>query len=275
MPQQERETLATKQNPWESQESGVRELAVNARPVDYEYIFEGSRLLFLADNHTNDLIRLHVIQHAADFRRLGATHYTVEAPDNYLEIYERFNRGEIRAADIPDVGPSEYRDRLLKAIFGHLPPKLSARHGYVAALEAIRAQGIEVLPIDIDQSTHPSEARREWYIATNLQALLEDPTHRVVSLHGAAHTSRTRRHKSGALTVNQRLMRQGISTVNIGFTGELNYYPVVETVVERAALAGLRDREFMLDMKAYAAGSSPRGAGEADFIVHFARLNKS
>ncbi len=142
------------------------------------------------------------------------------------------------------------------------------RADYVEAIKAMASQGIKIVPIDIDQSSKPSQEKREAHLADNLlETFQKNPQARVAVLIGTNHTLRVYDITKDVPSLHQRIIRAGIPTINAVFTGGEENIP--RNITESAVQAGLGNTEFMLDMRPYIGMKNvPYGAGEVDFVIH-------
>lgn len=233
-------------DPWQVPDNTVKEIQDKLLPVNYHQMVADNRVVFLAENHSNHPIRKHLAQHVADLKAAGITHYAIEAKEAGNEVFERLNKGEQVDLSRVDVGPG--------------------RADYEEAIRALAAQGIEVVAIDIDQSTKPSKEEREARLTENINKLLQNPQSRVAVLIGAFHT--TRHYVSeGVPSVGKRLMDAQVAVVNVYFAGGEAKGPTMLTGA--VSKAGLAHQEFMLDFRPYAGTKTvPFGRGEADWVIH-------
>ncbi|KAJ6116166.1 BTB/POZ fold protein [Penicillium sp. IBT 18751x] len=115
-------------------QNGTKVVEQKGNPIDYTCLTADSQVIFFGDIHSKHSIRDHLYGNIPALRRSGITHFTVEVPTT-------------KGAFIP----LDYR-------------KLYDTLGYY---------GINVVPVDIDQSTNPSAEEREAFIAANIIGLLE------------------------------------------------------------------------------------------------------
>jgi hypothetical protein len=78
-PESGRPAEGSERSPWNSPETIAQEIREKKQPVDYKKLFQDKRVLFLADDHSNSSIRLHIAQHGKELRESGVTHYAIEA----------------------------------------------------------------------------------------------------------------------------------------------------------------------------------------------------
>lgn len=238
-------------DPWRKPEETAKEIQKKNRPVNYKEIVGENRVVLLAESHSNTSIRKHLVSHAKELKEAGITHYAIEADDAGKDVFERLNEGQAVDLSTMKVGPS--------------------RRGYENAIRAMSAQGIKVVPIDINQDNKPSKEEREVHLTQNLTATLDqDPSAKVAVLIGGFHA--TRHHVSeGVPSMGRRLMKLQIPNVIVHFTGGLDRIPRI--ITDAAQKAGLANKEFVLDMRNY--GDSkyiPYGSGESDFVIHLPQL---
>lgn len=235
-------------NVWDNLETRIREMAGRSRPVDYKYILGDNQALFLGETHFNSSIRRHLVHNAIELKRIGITHYAIEAADKGKPVFDRINKGDQVDLSRVDVGPG--------------------RIDYEEVIREMAKQGIKVVPIDIDQSSKPSQERREAHLAQNLLRIFQEtPSAKVAVLIGANHTLKVYGIVKNIPSLHQRVMAAGIGTVNAVFTGGEERIP--RNITESVVQAGLGNSEFILDMRPYAGLQNvPYGAGEVDFVIH-------
>lgn len=269
------------QNPWGSRESIVQEIKEKKQNVDYKKLLQGKKVLFLADNHSNFSIRLHIAKHARELREAGITHYAIEADEGGKDVFDRLNQGEEVDLSGVDIGPAESASGLSKlgeyarTAASGLTPSISfsespyeGKKGDEYAIREIAKQGIKVVPIDIDQSTKPSKEEREAHLTQGVSRILETNTEaKVAVLIGGYHTLK-RFEPEGVKSVGKRITEADYPTATIQFTGGMSEIP--RMVTDGAREAGVDNQEFLLDMQPYSdiSGSVPFGAGETDYAIH-------
>lgn len=235
------------ENPWSIKATAAKEIREKARPVNYTEIVGVNRVIFLAENHSNTPIRRHIARRADQLKAAGITHYAIEASDTGKEVFDRLNQGENADLSRVDVGPG--------------------RSDYEDAIYAMHAAGIAVVPVDIDQTTKPTQEEREAHITANIDRILDaDPNAKVAVLIGGFHSSRRTSGQDFSYT-GKRLMDKGIPTVNVHFAGGEVASPTI--ITKPAREAGKASDEFMLDMNPYQnLDGVPYGKGESDYIIH-------
>ncbi len=242
------ETLNNAQNPWSSKELLSAEIAAKATPVDYAEVLNESSVLMLGENHHNAPIRDHLAAHAAQLKAAGITHYAIEAPIN--PAFDELNTsGQISLASV-NLGPLSAQDK-----------------SYERAVQAMVAQGIKVVPIDIDQGTQPTKEKRETFLTDRIKAILADnPTAKVAVLIGGNHAIKKKSEYSVSSTTT-RLVDAGIKLVAVQYAGGEDTSP---TAFHEAVLgAGMGQSEFMMDLRPYQ--ETPGvvyGPGSTDYVVH-------
>lgn len=271
-------------NPWDSFETTVQEIREKRQSVDYKQLLQGKRVLFLADNHSNLSIRLHIAQHAQELKEIGITHYAIEADDRGKVVFDRLNQGEevdLSGVDIGRAGKAARLKRLsefTKMAVSGLSPLDSfkeepheGRKGDEYAIREIAKQGIKVVPIDMDQSGKPSSEEREVHLTKGITKILEsDSEAKVTVFIGGNHTLK-KYESEGVPSVGKRIAESGYPTITIRFTGGKSDMP--RMITDGARAAGVQNQEFLLDMRPYAdvSGFVPYGVGETDFVVHLPR----
>ena len=243
-----------KVDPWSDSQRASQEIKEKHFPVNYPQIVGDARVLFLGERHDDNTIREHIISSAPDFKAAGITHYAIEAPEVGNVTLARFNRGEQVDLSTIDVGP--------------------ARFNYEQAILAMNAQGIQVVAVDIDQSSNPTRQERESRMSANLlKVIKENPNSKIAYLVGTTHAIKkplTDKVKSAAQITEEA----GVKTVTAVFTGGIDSVP--RNLTSAAKDAGLASAEFALDFRLYAAStlkSIPYGAGRVDFVIHLPRTN--
>ncbi|WP_190823640.1 TraB/GumN family protein [Saccharopolyspora pogona] len=121
----------------------------HAEPIDYGKLFGDARVLMLGEDHRDRAIRRHLVGYVQRLKDIGVTHYAVEAPAN--PAFQELNAGRDVSLSGVDVGP---------AVSGG---------GYEEVVRAVSRAGIEVVPVDVDQSEEvPLVARgiRSWLIGS-------------------------------------------------------------------------------------------------------------
>lgn len=238
-------------DPWSNQIAIVKEITDNRVPVDYIQIIADNRVVLLGETHENSPIRDHLARMATAFRNAGITHYAIEASSTGRTTFDRLNAGEQVDLSQVQVGP-------------FVPSE--GRSNYETTIKAMSAQGIKIVPVDIDQSTKPTTEERESHIMQELRQVLTDPNAKVAVLLGGFHVSK-KVPRSGIPYVGRRLTEAGIPTVTVRFAGGFETTPKIITDGVRGAR--LADQEFMLDMKPYKESKyAPYGEGETDFVIH-------
>ena len=240
-------------NPWLNSADTIKEIKDRRQPVDYHQIAAQARVLFLAEDHFNHAIRQHLVRHAADLREAGITHYAIEADEAGNVTFEKLGGNEPVDLSRVDVGPG--------------------RADHEEAIKAISAQGIAVRAIDVDKRSSLSGEDREVRLEENINRLLqEDSNNKVAVLIGRVHTSRNTDMPEGIPSVGKRLMKAGVPTTNVIFTGGESRIPKV--ITDAAVGAALANQEFMLDFRSYAnLKHVPFGEGEADWVIHLPQQN--
>ena len=240
-------------NPWLNSADTIKEIKDRRQPVDYHTIAAEARVLFLAENHSNHAIRQHLVRHAPDLRKAGITHYAIEADEAGNVTFEKLGGNEPVDLSRVDVGPG--------------------RADHEEAIKAISAQGIAVRAIDVDKRSSLSGEDREVRLEENINRLLqEDSNNKVAVLIGRFHTSRNTDMPEGIPSVGKRLMKAGVPTTNVIFTGGESRIPKV--ITDAAVGAALANQEFMLDFRSYAnLKHVPFGEGEADWVIHLPQQN--
>lgn len=159
-------------DPWSSPETTAKEIRNQRKVVDYREIFKDRQLVFLGDNHANSSIRLHIGHNASNMKESGVTHFAIEADDNGKPVFDRLCQGEEVDLSNVDVGPAESAARLSEfgqmvqaAASGSAPMSnfidpYAGRAGDEYAIRAVAKVGIQVVPIDMDQSTKPTSVKR-------------------------------------------------------------------------------------------------------------------
>lgn len=236
-------------NPWSNGESLGVEFEATAQPVNYAELIGENSVLMLGECHTNDAIREHIATHAADLKQAGITHYAIEAP--WDPIFNRLNSGECVDLSYTNVGPS-----------------LGSTNSHERAVHAMANQGIIIVPIDIDQTTRPSNQTRETFLADALkQVLVEDPTAKIAVLIGAMHAMKSESKYSDTTPSMARLLANdevAVSTIIYIGGSEMG------TNAASAAARVYKDQsEFMIDLRPYEGMDNVvYGSGNADYAVH-------
>lgn len=241
-------------DPWSSFEESAKEIAQNRQPVNWQKMVGDNRVALLGEEHGNSLIRNHLAAHAKDLKTAGITHYAIEA--------EATEKSKDALAKLQSREPVD-----LSGI--ELGPFMSdeGRSNYEQAVRAMATQGIQIVPIDIDQTQQYTIEEREAHMMGEVQKLLEsDPSAKVAVLVGDIHTNKTT-SQEGVPFLGKRITDAGIPAVTIQFAGGKS--PALQSLLEGAKRAGSADQEFMLDMRPYAKSKHvPFGAGQTDFVVH-------
>lgn len=233
---------------WNVRNALSREIEVQAQSVDYSRLLGDSRVLMLGESHDNSAIRLHIAQYAANLKRAGITHYGIEAPPNPL--FDELNNGS--SADLSSIplGPWPHA------------------FGYETAVSAVLAEGIKVVPIDIELSPTPSAEERETYIAGAIAAVLDsDPAAKIAVLIGRCHIDKRERKYEPKAWAARKLTDMGIDVVSAPIIGGSSGIP--RGFLEASRVAGLSQEEFMLDLRPYQDQKGVVfGTGAVDHVVH-------
>lgn len=234
-------------DPWSNPARASQEIKSRFIPVDYKRIVGENRIVFLGEGHFNPPVREHIARYARQMKEAGVTHYAIEAAETIKEIITRLNNGE--SVDLSNVlvGP--------------------VRSNYEVALRAMVAEGIQIVPIDVDQSKKPTREEREAHITDELVAITaSNPEAKVAVLIGGFHTAKSVSSEGVAYT-GKRIADAGIPAVTVMYAGGSEKIP--KMVTESANLAGMSQTEFMMDLRPYVGSKYvPYGAGQADYLIH-------
>lgn len=234
-------------SPWRSTETIVKELKEQAKEINYKEIVGDSRVVFFGENHSNSPIRVHIASYAKALREAGITHYAIEATrtEQSIQLLQSLVKGKTVDLSSIDLGPGSNCE---------------------LAVRALAKEGIQVVPVDIDQSLRPSQEEREAYITKNiLDIITSSPDTKVAVLIGAYHASK--KEISNFPYTAKRVIDSGVPCRVINFAGGMVAIPTMLTTPARQA--SLSDSEFVLDMKRYSGFEDvPFGAGQTDFVIH-------
>lgn len=205
------------------------------REVDWEELLQGREIVFLADNHGNEMIGTHLIAQAGELRRAGVEFWAFEAPHN--PAFDRLNNGEYVNLDTVDCGPAAGAREILHAMV------------YV---------GIKLVPVDIDHSTSPSKEEREAYLTDRVVEAKQANPDALMAIHiGAAHAGshpiRLHNHSvamgretEGVTPLGERIRGLGYRTTTIGFDGG---YQTQSSLARAAQSEGQQDFVFLVDLE--------------------------
>lgn len=215
--------------------------------IDYKEIIGDSRVVFFGENHSNSPIRVHIAQYAKALKEAGITHYVIEATrtEKSIQLLQSLVNGEPVDLSSIDLGPGGNSE---------------------IAVRALAEEGIQVVPVDIDQDCKPSKEEREAYIAKNIQAIIaSSPNAKVAVLIGRFHASK--KEISGFSYSAKRIIDAKVPCIVINFAGGTVNGPTRLTVP--AEKAGLSNREFVLDMRRYSELEDiPFGPGQTDYVIY-------
>lgn len=233
-----------------SAEQAAQEVKARRQDIDYEKMVGTSRVLFLGSNHLNLLVVAgHIAQYAREFKRLGITHYAIEAQPQTAGALEKLNKGE--DVDLSDV---------------ELCPEQSwPSRAYEDAVRAFAREGITVVPVDMDHARYRGAPDREKRIHKKIRDIIaRDPDARIVFLTGAAHASKGYLSEEGG-SVRVLLNNDNIATSSVFYAGGWEIYP--EAFTEAVHAAGLAEDDFMVHENETET-NDPFFNGEFDHIVH-------
>lgn len=189
------------------QQDFLAEAVRQRRPVDWGELMRDNRVLLLGENHSNDTVREFLRQQAAELRRAGITHYGIEAPHH--PAFDALNAGL----------PVDWGDVRCGPGWGN----------WTDAVEAMAAQGIQIVPFDVNQPGSPRgsplrDIREAAMAKTIAEVLRGDPNARMVVLVGNLHLIRdtsTWSHKTGgyAPPLAARLEDAGFAPRTVSMVG--------------------------------------------------------
>jgi hypothetical protein len=224
-----------------------------AHPIDWAQLVNGHQVILLGENHTNLAVREFLATQARQLRSAGITHYGIEAPAD--SIFDRLNGGEHVSLKGVTVGP--FFDA-----------------GYETVIRAFAAEGIAIVPVDIDQSTGPTSQEREEHIAREIAAVVngaevEDASGQMVSprmavLIGGFHAADF--EMKGTPSTYQQLRANGISVLSTSFVGGNSRLGTL--MLDSARSVGMDQSSFVLDVEPYTSAGG-RGMGQlVDALIH-------
>ena len=215
--------------------------------VDYQTALGNSQVLFLGDNHYNIFVKGHVAEYAWELKRLGITHYAIEAPqDPAIDAINKNLSADLRGVRLqPEQG---------------FTPSL-----YEQAVRAFAQAGIIVVPVDISSGKARSDEYREEKLYENIKAIfVQEPQARIAVLIGSLHASKTYLQHDGD-SLRMRLNKAGITTSSVVYTGGFDVNP--DPFIKAVRSAGLAGQDFMISESNLPLGASFSG-GEFDYIVY-------
>lgn len=261
----DKEKLPPNPSAWASPDSAKTELINHNEPIDYNKLVGDARVLFLGEFHTNSPIREHIASFAQRLKDAGITHLAIEFPKTE-ENLRRLKNLPVRLAQ----GSVD-----LSWLNRECPEVSQDRRNYDLVVRELATIGIEVVPVDIVQDGSRTSGQREEDIASNIMKIIEsDQDVKVAVLIGAFHTVKKYSSPESGLSVNGRLIKQGVPTVAVQFVGGYDKTP--SYVTNAAQQVGLGDKDWMIDMAAYADSLGvPFGAGETDAMIHLSQKESS
>ncbi|MGW4132338.1 hypothetical protein [Amycolatopsis japonica] len=147
-------------------------LVANRSPVDWNTIVGNNRVVLLGEGHTNRSVRDFLSGQARAMREAGITHYGIEAPAH--PAFEELNAGRSASLSGVTVGPKGFE-------------------GYELAILAMRAEGITIVPLDLDQPVPSGGDARDRHMADTIgRVLSQDPNAKIAALLGEQHTVKSR-----------------------------------------------------------------------------------
>lgn len=215
---------------------GSETIHLNYIPVDYSKILGDARVLFLGEDHHNFSIPDHIVDHAADLKKAGITHFAIEAnaDEENNDALEKLNKGEV-------VDPLPFG---LAA--GTLGPYI-----YTDQIFEVSKQGIQI--VAVDELQYRDAERRESTMTNRLLKILQDPNARVAFRVGLNHANRKKEIEKGVPSVASRLSKQGFPVSVVDFIGGEEVSTLDEprfgSLVESIKKEGLGEDECMLDVK--------------------------
>lgn len=239
---------------------GGKEIIAQGQPVIYRTILGDKRLLFSGDDHQDFAIRDHIARHATGLRTAGITHYAIEAHTDRstLEALVRLNQGEDVDLLGVSVGPVH---------------SVAAKRNYEAAIKAIAATGITIIPIDIEDGRMDISEEREATLSQNLLAILEaDGNTRVAVLIGEGHAQRSlgsfMQLTKGVKALGVRILEAGYPAVNITFVGGDRASDDAFVLNKLARVENIAQEEFMIKAKNADIGLSSLPWVDEDLMIH-------
>lgn len=203
----------------------INSVVADRIPVDWNAVVGDNRVVLLGEDHKNAPIRDFLAGQARAMREAGITHYGIEAPAN--PAFDELNAG--RYVDLTGVklGPLGY-------------PR------YEQAIRAMRAEGITIVPLDLDHSLPLAAGARDRHMADTITAIVsKDPNAKVAGLLGDFHT--TDMHQDGWPRAGAILQAGPHSTTTVGFSGGTDTYGILAHAARKndagyeTFLADLRD----------------------------------
>lgn len=211
---------------WNTPTQARNEIQQKHTPIDYIRLCQQSDVIFLSENHSNTPVRYHLCAHVGALKQAGITHFAVEAA----------------------IGTNRFP---------------SDPSSYTRLCHDLSAQGIQVVLVDIDQSSKPSPEEREAYITRNIIEILEgEQGVKFAVLIGRGHTVRT--NFSNIFSTATRIESAGYSLTRLVFCGGFDFVPSI--ITDSARISSLSQKEFMIDLRPY--GREAPFGGDADYAIH-------
>ncbi|HUD20328.1 MAG TPA: hypothetical protein VMR81_07840 [Patescibacteria group bacterium] len=215
---------------WDNVSKASEELSKAAHPVDYPQMVNGSKVLMLGETHGNERIGDHLIAHISELQKLGFTHYVIEAPVSSKAVIDTLKTDPELDLSTTRLGPdSDYY--------------------YQQIVRAMVHAGVEVVPIAMEK--HNGRQDYEKIMVSNFTALLKDrAVNKVVTLIGGGHVVKNPfPGPELSLDVAPQLIKSGVSVSSAQLVGGRSDLP--PRFIRAVEKLGLRDHEFMVDMRAY------------------------
>ncbi len=238
-----------KKDPWKYpfklQGERYKEIKKFHEAVSYEKIVKDARIILLGDLHGSNSIKDHIEGHISELKVAGITHFLVEVDIATQAIFDRMNMGEM--VDLSNVYLGLGSRKLRKT------------------LPIVAAQGLKLIAINVPLTPSTSKEDREKGLAQNIQKIVsEDTTTKVAVLIGTDHTRSYHLAEKEVPTVAERLTQTGIPMVRVNFLGGDTNQAWEQIINE----AGLKDKEFMIDLRPFEGSIYVPLAGRSDLIIH-------
>ncbi|MEV0108337.1 hypothetical protein AB0H42_18635 [Nocardia sp. NPDC050799] len=220
----------------------IDSVVADRQSVDWNTVVGNNRVVLLGENHANTPIRDFLTGQARAMKEAGITHYGIEAPAH--PAFDELNAG--RPVDLTGVNVGPFRNA-----------------GYEQTIRAMSAEGIKIVPLDLDQSVPLAAGARDSHMADTITGIVsQNPDAKVTALLGSFHTADMA--VDGQPAAGAILHASSYPTTTVGFIGGTETTNMLATAARNNNAAG---ETFFADLRDYhdAGGNVLR---QDDAVIH-------